>query len=235
MEATNTIYIQSPLKGYWAAPHTPGDRVPSHGTDALGQRYAYDFFQLDHDSNQAMKFYKSSKLKYWTIGVPLADCYCYEAPIYASVAGKVVEVVDGFKEPKRLHPLLDPLKVVGRTWRISIQSLFTKDIEKLIKRFIGNYVIIEFDQYYAFFAHVVPGSIKVKPGDMVKADDVIAAVGHSGNSTAPHLHFHVMDRKDLLHAEGIKAGFKQYGVVKNNDVIIKENDIPLKDEQIKFI
>lgn len=234
MNEDSIIYIDPPLKGIWSAPHTPSDQIPSHGTDVLGQRYAYDFIQIDFESKHKMKFYTSSVLKYWTLGVPLKACYCYLAPIYAGVSGQVVAVVDGFKEPKRLHPILDPIKVLLRTVSISIMQFFVKDLNKIVKKFIGNYIIIEFDDGFAFYAHTSPGSIRVKVGDIIKPEDIIASVGHSGNSTAPHLHFHVMDKKEILQAEGIHTGFKQYQVITNEASVIKEKDIPLKDERIRF-
>ena len=46
---------------------------------------------------------------------------------------------------------------------------------------------------YALYAHFQPGSVRVKEGDRVRRGDVLGLVGSSGNSLAPHLHFHVMD------------------------------------------
>ena len=39
--------VDFPLRGEWRAVHTPASRIPSHGTDMLGQRYAFDFMRLD--------------------------------------------------------------------------------------------------------------------------------------------------------------------------------------------
>lgn len=41
------ILMRFPLIGEWNTPNTPGSRIPSHGTNALGTRYAYDFLQLN--------------------------------------------------------------------------------------------------------------------------------------------------------------------------------------------
>jgi hypothetical protein len=40
------IVVEAPLRGEWTALHTPAHRVPSHGTNHLGQRYAFDFIQV---------------------------------------------------------------------------------------------------------------------------------------------------------------------------------------------
>lgn len=54
----------------------------------------------------------------------------------------------------------------------------------------GNYVVIKHnDSTYSLYAHLKPGSIIVKEGQKVKAGQKIGAVGNSGNSTEPHLHF----------------------------------------------
>lgn len=68
----------------------------------------------------------------------------------------------------------------------------------------GNMVVIDIGAgNFAFFAHLKPGSLKVKLGDHVKRGQVIALLGNTGNSDAPHLHFHVMDGASPLDANGL--------------------------------
>ena len=44
----NPVVVEFPLRGEdWMAVTTPSHKVPSHGTDMLGQRYAYDFLKVD--------------------------------------------------------------------------------------------------------------------------------------------------------------------------------------------
>lgn len=67
----------------------------------------------------------------------------------------------------------------------------------------GNSVILDLGgQRYAMYAHMQPGSIKVRKGDSVKAGEVIGLVGNSGNSVAPHLHFQVMNGPLSLGSNG---------------------------------
>ncbi|MGV6816207.1 MAG: M23 family metallopeptidase, partial [Thiotrichales bacterium] len=74
----------------------------------------------------------------------------------------------------------------------------------------GNYLIIEGEHCCAFIAHTKTGSIKHQVGDTVRAGDYLAAVGHSGNSSVPHLHFQLMDRVDIKSAKGLPCCFSSY-------------------------
>ena len=47
IEAHEPIIVEFPLRGEWLSPNTPGTKIPSHGTNHLGTRYAYDFIQVD--------------------------------------------------------------------------------------------------------------------------------------------------------------------------------------------
>lgn len=75
----------------------------------------------------------------------------------------------------------------------------------------GNYVSINIgDGLAAFYEHLKPGSIKVRPGQKVKKGDVIASIGFTGSTTGPHLHFHVADEDSPLGAEGVSFAFEKF-------------------------
>jgi hypothetical protein len=68
----------------------------------------------------------------------------------------------------------------------------------------GNYVILDLGRgRYAFYAHLIPGSLRVRVGDRVRRGQVIGLVGNSGNSTEPHLHFHLSDGTTPLASDGL--------------------------------
>jgi murein DD-endopeptidase MepM/ murein hydrolase activator NlpD len=68
----------------------------------------------------------------------------------------------------------------------------------------GNSIVLALaSRHYALYAHLRAGSITVKPGDHVKHGQVLGHVGNSGNSLAPHLHFHVMDTPSPLASNGL--------------------------------
>ena len=63
---------------------------------------------------------------------------------------------------------------------------------------------------YAFYAHLKTGSVKVKPGDRLTTGQVIANLGNTGNTDAPHLHFHVMSTPDPLRSNGLPFLLKDF-------------------------
>jgi murein DD-endopeptidase MepM/ murein hydrolase activator NlpD len=68
----------------------------------------------------------------------------------------------------------------------------------------GNFIVLELaPRRYAFYEHLVPGSIRVQRGQQVKRGDVIGKLGFTGDSTGPHLHFHVADDVKPLDSEGM--------------------------------
>ncbi len=77
----------------------------------------------------------------------------------------------------------------------------------------GNSVILDLGGgNYALYGHFQPGSIRVKEGDRVERGDVLALVGSSGNSLAPHLHFHVMDGPLSLASNGLPYAIDSFTV-----------------------
>jgi murein DD-endopeptidase len=78
----------------------------------------------------------------------------------------------------------------------------------------GNFVSLALgDGRYAHYEHLRPGSIRVRPGERVHRGQVIAALGFSGDSTGPHLHFHVSDGAAPLAGEGLPFVIDGYEVL----------------------
>jgi murein DD-endopeptidase len=84
----------------------------------------------------------------------------------------------------------------------------------------GNYVAIAIEGgRYAFYEHLKPGSVRVRAGDRVRRGDVIAALGFTGQSTGPHLHFHVAEADSTLGAEGLPFVLAEFEVLGAYDAI----------------
>jgi len=154
------ITVDFPLRGEWEAAHTPAQKVPSHGTDQLGQRYAYDLIRIEK-GHKGLKFFRGSQLRYFLLGVKLEECLGWSEPIFAPFSGTVCVAKDGWAERKRLH-LLSDLAIV-------LKNALTFDPKRTgdLRPALGNHIILKMPEkeIYAFFAHARCGSIQVREGD----------------------------------------------------------------------
>jgi murein DD-endopeptidase MepM/ murein hydrolase activator NlpD len=223
------VTVDFPLRGEWEAEHTPAERVPSHGTDQLGQSYAFDFVRIESE-RKGLKFFRGSMLRYFLLGVKLDECYGWSEPIFAPFSGMVVAAKDGWPERKRLHLLRDLAVVLKNA--LVFDPKRTNDLRPLL----GSHVILEMPEkeVYAFFAHARFGSIRVREGEEVRMGQQLAEVGHSGNSTAPHLHFHIMDRANILEAKGLPCQFREYEALHDGGWRKVSNGIPGKREFVRY-
>ncbi len=222
------IAVDFPLRGEWTSPNTPGYRIPSHGVDQLGQRYAFDFMKIDWATNKGFKFFMKSNLSYYLKGVPLKECLGWSQPIFAPFKGEVVDLKDGQKERDPVHLVKDIFTIIKNAFFLDGKSNHQLGLA------IGNFVIIKNNNIYAFIAHARCGSMKVKIGDKVESGQEIAEIGHSGNSTAPHLHFHLMDSSNLIEANGVPCCFREYETYTEKGWNKVVNGIPKLRERIRI-
>ncbi len=206
-ELENAVVVDFPLRGEWITLNTPARRIPSHGTDLFGQRYAYDFLKLHKG-----KPFKGSVLKYILLGIPVRNCYCWKKEIYACLEGEVVEAIDGVKEPDRVHPIYDFIRMLIKSAQTSKQLARPDKYDFHSHTLAGNYIIIKHDGFFSFYAHLHHGTVAVKTGQRVREGDYLGRVGHTGNSTSPHQHFHLMDSEKPMQAKGIPCSFRELEV-----------------------
>lgn len=77
----------------------------------------------------------------------------------------------------------------------------------------GNFVILDIGSgHFVNYAHMRPGSVRVKLGDKVRRGEQIGEVGNTGNSQAPHLHLHVTDGASALAANGLPYVFDSFAI-----------------------
>jgi Peptidase family M23 len=198
MEIDEAVSVTFPLKGEWTALHTPAERVPSHGTDYFGQRYAFDFARL---LGPYKKAYRKPIWHHLLGRVRVEDCYGWGEPVLAPFDGEVVAVGDGYRDRERLNLLWDLLRT----------SFFAQDATPEDYRpLAGNYILLEGRPGVALLAHLRLGSVRARVGQLVGEGEPLASVGNSGNSTTPHLHFHIMSGRDPFKAEGLPCKFRRY-------------------------
>ncbi|HSE31381.1 MAG TPA: M23 family metallopeptidase [Pyrinomonadaceae bacterium] len=218
----NPLVISPPLRGSeWLAGNGPANTsahrramIPVGGRAHIAQRFAIDFLQLNPDGRSFAGDQKDNK-----------SYRCYGAEALAVADGVVVATKDGIPE-----------NVPGPTSRAVPITLETVG---------GNHIILDLgDGRFAFYAHLQPGSLRVKIGDRVRRGQVLALVGNSGNSTEPHLHFHISDANSPLGSEGLPYAFSSFEVqgkgwgwkptVPASSAEKRQTEMPLELEVIRF-
>lgn len=227
-ELAGAVVVDFPLRGSdWVAVNSPADRIPSHGTDGLGQRFAYDFLRVD--DRPGLHPHPSGTLRYLLLGGRTREAYAWDAAIHAPFDGIVVSAADQQAERSWLHPVRDLVRALWNGLTFTPARL---------PAVLGNHVIIEHAArpgLFAGFAHLIPGSVTVPVGTRVAVGDRLGRVGHTGNSTSPHLHFQLMDSTDLLTAAGVPCAFRGCEVLTDGEWVSHSALIPSRSQRLRCL
>ncbi|MBO0811577.1 MAG: M23 family metallopeptidase [Microlunatus sp.] len=189
------VELTFPFSGRWVAQNSPADRVPSHGIDLYGQRYAIDFLAVDDHDRSAPRTWRS------IVAPEPPDLFVgFGRPILAPVAGTVVGCHDGEVDHEaRRSPITLLPYAFGQAARARAG----------IPAIAGNHVVIaaRTDGPYVLLAHLRRGSLTVAPGQVVTPGSPIGQCGNSGNSTEPHVHVQATDSVDWSRANGLPITF----------------------------
>jgi murein DD-endopeptidase MepM/ murein hydrolase activator NlpD len=193
------VVLSLPFAGLWLAQNSPARRVPSHGTDLLGERYAIDFVGVDEHRRTAER----RDWRTFLATEPAVRFLGHGRPILAPADGVVVGVHDG------------ELDHVARRSQLTLVPYALGQPSRLrrgVGAIAGNYVVIALRDSGAFVAvaHLRAGSVSVALGERVAAGQAVAECGNSGNSTQPHVHLQVMDSPDLSVARGVPMAFRDF-------------------------
>jgi murein DD-endopeptidase MepM/ murein hydrolase activator NlpD len=105
-----------------------------------------------------------------------------------------------------------------------------------IRELAGNHLVIESLEspgIYAFLAHARQGSLSVKAGDVVRGLQPVAEVGDSGQSSVPHLHFHLMSCPNPLAQQLIPFTFSVYEANVDGRWLIQRDSLPTRRQRIR--
>ena len=147
--------------------------LPVNGKICFAQRFAIDWMRMD-DGGHLVSGDPSDVHSYPDYG----------ANVLAVADGKVVDTLNTLDDQKPGH-LPDP------------KTITLENVD-------GNHVVLDLGGgLFAFYAHMQKGSVTVARGDEVKRGQVLGKLGNTGNTSAPHLHFHLMDGPSVLGSSGL--------------------------------
>lgn len=128
-------------------------------------------------------------------------------------------VVDDTKVPANYHIYGQPILAVADGTVVGTRNDLQDQVPGALPANLpldeadGNFVVLDIGSgVFVNYAHMRPGSVKVKLGDRVKRGDPLGQVGNTGNSQAPHLHLHVMDGPSPLTSDGLPYVFDSFAI-----------------------
>jgi len=163
-----------------------------------------------HADNQAQKgafdflIVGENGKSYRSNGRSNEDYYAFGQDITAPCDAEVVMVVDGIKDnvPGEMNPIYIPGNTV------------------VLRTAAGEHLV---------FAHLKQNSVAVKQGQKVRQGQVLGLCGNSGNSSEPHLHFHLQNIEEIYKATGAKVYFEKILV----DGKLEEDYSPSKGQVVE--
>jgi len=187
------------ISGLYFRPFTPPIAVPDHNATMLLLPFEGEWFVFwggdtkeknYHHTNQSQRFAfdfvqtDSLGRHARTDGRRNEDFYAWEQHVVAPAAGIVIEAIDGVKDNEP-----------------AVMNQYSA---------LGNSVTIQHsDSEYSVLSHMRRGSVKVKAGDKVTQGQLLGLCGNSGNSSEPHIHYHLQNTPVFQFATGIKVFFEK--------------------------
>lgn len=150
------------------------------------QRFGCDFSKVDAKGDALPSPFPNN--------ISSSMFYGYGADVIAVADGRVVQIEDGIPEniPRIDGKVIPPVPLTDRTNP-------------------GNMVALEIGKgQYAFYAHLQPGSLRVKEGDRIRKGQLLGKLGNSGNSVGPHLHFHLCSGPLLNACDFVPHVYRSY-------------------------
>lgn len=185
---TGPVVLGPPLRGdHWLASHALSNDsshrrtvIAVDGGARIAQRFAVDWTRIGPDG-QVFRGDPADNA-HWTP---------WNADVLAVADGVVVEAVDGIPEN---NPVADD-----------------KAVPITVDNATGDHLVLDIGhRRFVTYAHLRPGSLKVRVGQRVRRGQVIASLGNSGKSDAPHLHLQVTDGPKPLASEGLPFVFERF-------------------------
>jgi hypothetical protein len=208
------------IAGLWFQPHQPEIPVPDRNSTALSLPFhgrwlvfwGGDTAEINHHHdtpNQRFAFdilgADDGGRTHRGDGAANEDYFCFGREILAPADGEVVQAIEGVDDnrPGSMNPYSA----------------------------LGNSVTIRHSELeYSVIAHLKRGSVRVKAGDKVSRGQVLGLCGNSGNSSEPHLHYHLQNTAVIQDGSGIKVFFGEAKVLVDRKPLPRSDYSPVKGD-----
>ena len=195
---TSSIAYRLPVEGPWLEASLP--ILQNHHRFHAATEFAVDFFKVDA---QGETFRDGTQVA--------AHWYAYAQPVVAAADGEVVKVVADQVQDRAFLASLPGESQSQRDKRVQ-QELQRRAVSDIPNSLTGNLIVLRHSAgetvEYSSYGHLRPGSIRVRLGEWVKAGQVLAEVGDTGDSPVVHLHFQINAGSDPFYSMSLPVVFQ---------------------------
>jgi murein DD-endopeptidase MepM/ murein hydrolase activator NlpD len=173
----------------------------------ISRRYAIDWEQV----RDGITFNGDSR--------EVRSYYAYDRTVLAVADGIVITARDGL-----------PNNIPGHG------DAFHPAVPITLETIAGNAITLDLGEgQFAYYFHLLPGSVRVKAGDRVRRGQILAHVGCSGDAREPHLHFEVTNSSTPLAGEGVPYLIDRYrSKGTNGELELRTHELPLDKTVVVF-
>lgn len=214
---------QDRIIGLWFLPHTPAISVPEKHSTVLGLPFEGQWLVFwGGDTKKLNQHHGVPNQKYAfdfpridrngnthkNEGKKNEDYFAFGQKVLAPADGVVTDVIRGVRDntPGSMNPYSA----------------------------LGNAVIVKHREHeVSVIAHLKQNSIQVKVGDKVKSGQVLGLCGNSGNSSEPHIHYHLQNTPIVQDGTGIKCVFSSIAVSKDDKTRLEKTYSPIKNDIVE--
>jgi murein DD-endopeptidase MepM/ murein hydrolase activator NlpD len=180
--------LRLPFEGPWVVYWGGASIDQNLHASQQDQRFAYGFVRIPLNEAPQHDVIKQRQT-YIGKGRFNRDYYAFDQSVLAPGPGKVINIVDGVEDHR---PRL-------RGHGLKLENPF------------GNSIVIDHENgEYSFLAHLKQGSIVVSVGQYVSPGQLLGKCGNSGQSSEPHLHYHLQNSPEVRQGQGLPAYFQNY-------------------------
>lgn len=187
------------------------------GVEQYSQRFAIDWMQVGTDGETFAGDPANNR-----------NYFAYGKETLAVADGVIVDIRDGVAENT-------PGKVkYPSSYKLPGVNILVDAIAQPFAD-AGNHVVIDLGNgQYAQYAHLQPGTLRVKIGDRVQRGQVLGVIGNSGRSTEPHLHFQIADGISFHKSEGLPYAIDSYQTLVEAAWEIRNSAMPMMGDRVRF-
>lgn len=222
LDITLVLNERNQISGLWFKPHVAGKPAPNKHKTELSLPFKGSWLVFWGGDTKELNYHHdvpNQRFAFDLLGVDASgktrhgmnnrneDYFAFGREVLAPADGTVIEIIDGVRDnaPGSMNPFSA----------------------------LGNCVVLQHrEDEVSVMAHFQQGSLQVKAGDKVKRGQVLGRCGNSGNSSEPHIHYHLQHSPVIQDGLGIKPVFQKVVVTKSGQGESKERYSPSKGEII---